>query len=144
EDLILFYDSRRIAHHVVPTTVLIAISGIAIIIAFGIVMASTLYRRRRKLCMSSKSYHQGKSSFFATETESRPWDSLSFNCSFTDFSTSKMQFQSLESLSDDSYINSLDEAISYKASIVYNKSLKNASPKSIANTAISELSVSGK
>lgn len=53
------------------------------------------------------------------------------------------QFHSLESLSDDSYINSLDEAISYKASIVHKKSLKDISPKSIANTAISELSVSG-
>ncbi|VDK67706.1 unnamed protein product [Onchocerca ochengi] len=146
EDLIAFYDSRRIAHHVggVPTTVLIVISGIAVTIAFGIAMASILYRHRRRLCTSSKLYRQQKSSFFATETESRPWDSLSFSCSFTDFSTSKMQFQSLESLSDDSYINSLDEAISYKASVVYNKSIKNASPKSITDTAISELSVSGK
>lgn len=54
-----------------------------------------------------------------------------------------LQFRSLESLSDDSYINSLDEAISYKASIAHKKSLKDLSPKSIANTTISELSVNG-
>ncbi|CAG9537266.1 unnamed protein product [Cercopithifilaria johnstoni] len=106
-------------------------------------MASAIYRRRRKLCVSTKAYRQPKSSFFATETEPRTWDSLSFSCAAADFSKSKMQFRSLESLSDDSYINSLDEAISYKASIVHKKSLKDISPKSVANTSISELSING-
>lgn len=53
----------------------------------------------------------------------------------------EIQFQSLESLSDDSYINSLDEAISLKASIMHKKSLKNASPKSTNGTIISHLSI---
>ncbi|VDK78504.1 unnamed protein product [Litomosoides sigmodontis] len=55
-----------------------------------------------------------------------------------------LQFRSLESLSDDSYINTLDEAISYKASISQKKSLKGLSPRSIANTTISQLSAGGR
>uniref|UniRef100_A0AAF5PMH7 Uncharacterized protein n=2 Tax=Wuchereria bancrofti TaxID=6293 RepID=A0AAF5PMH7_WUCBA len=145
DEIIAFYDSRHVSNHMddVLNTILIAISAVIIMTAFGIgiAMASAFYRRRRKLCVSSKLYRHAKSSFFATETETHTWDSLSFSCSGTDFPTSKMQFRSLESLSDDSYINSLDEAISYKASIVHKKSLKNASPKPATNKAISELSV---
>ncbi|VIO89729.1 Uncharacterized protein BM_BM8984 [Brugia malayi] len=143
DEIIAFYDSRHVSNHMddVLNTILIAISAVAIMTAFGIAMASALYRRRRKLCVSSKLYRHAKSSFFATETETHTWDSLSFSCSATDFPASKMQFHSLESLSDDSYINSLDEAISYKASIVHKKSLKNASPNSTTNKTVSELSV---
>lgn len=38
DDIIAFYDSRRISDHMndVPTTILITISGIAIMAAFGI------------------------------------------------------------------------------------------------------------
>ncbi|MCP9265273.1 hypothetical protein DINM_020527 [Dirofilaria immitis] len=122
-DIITFYDSRRVTHRAddVSIIVLIAISGTAIMTAFGI----------------------GEKFIFAPETESHTWDSLSFSCSVADFSTSKIQFRSLESLSDDSYINSLDEAISYKASIAHSKSFKNISPKPITNITISELSVGG-
>ncbi|KAM3727917.1 Proline--tRNA ligase [Dirofilaria immitis] len=127
-DIITFYDSRRVTHRAddVSIIVLIAISGTAIMTAFGIAIASVLYRRRRRFCIPSKAYRQAKSSFFAPETESHTWDSLSFSCSVADFSTSKIQFRSLESLSDDSYINSLDEAISYKASIAHSDTTRHS------------------
>uniref|UniRef100_A0A0N5ANC9 C-type lectin domain-containing protein n=1 Tax=Syphacia muris TaxID=451379 RepID=A0A0N5ANC9_9BILA len=62
-------------------------------------------------------------SFYATETEPRAWDSLSFSQSITDLSTSK--FQPWESLSDDSCINTLNEVISQRASVMKANSKRN-------------------
>uniref|UniRef100_A0A0M3IMP6 Conserved protein n=1 Tax=Ascaris lumbricoides TaxID=6252 RepID=A0A0M3IMP6_ASCLU len=85
-------------------------------------LASLIYHRRRS--SNSSQNTDPRSSFYAVDNEPRAWDSLSFSQSITDLSNNKVNFQSFESLSDDSYINSLDEAINQKASIIHAASKK--------------------
>ncbi|VDM40551.1 unnamed protein product [Toxocara canis] len=108
----------------VPAILLIAISALALGTALTITLVSLIYHRKRSSAASSQQTDP-RSSFYAIENEPRAWDSLSFSQSITDLSNNKVHFQSWESLSDDSYINSLDEAISQKASIIHAASKKN-------------------
>uniref|UniRef100_A0A914ZJP1 Uncharacterized protein n=1 Tax=Parascaris univalens TaxID=6257 RepID=A0A914ZJP1_PARUN len=106
----------------IPAILLIAISALALGIALTITLASLIYHRRRS--SNSSQNTDPRSSFYAVDNEPRAWDSLSFSQSITDLSNNKVNFQSFESLSDDSYINSLDEAINQKASIIHAASKK--------------------
>lgn len=137
KDITALYDFQRPSRHKDNMTIiyLTAISTIAIILAIMIAVISALYRRRRMLCVTSKSHHSQRS-LFAEESKPPTLDSLSFNDSTTDRSKDRIKFHSLESLSDESYINSLDKAISYKAS-VNQKILCNAPPKSTSATLVS-------
>lgn len=117
------YDKKSINKMENPTeiAIIVTVSLFAVVITFILVLV--LVVQCRKWWLKKKKHGDSRWSFYATETEPRAWDSLSFSQSTTDLSNTK--YQSWESLSDDSCINSLDEVINQRASIMKANSKKN-------------------
>jgi len=108
----ILVDARVGASHV-PVALYICVSLLIVAALFAIVSMTIVYHQRRRAC----NHHRfpDSSAFYANDdNESRAWDSLSFVSCVAETNVAKLQ--SWESLSDDSYLTSLDAAI--RASII--------------------------
>uniref|UniRef100_A0A1I7YII2 Tyrosine-protein phosphatase domain-containing protein n=1 Tax=Steinernema glaseri TaxID=37863 RepID=A0A1I7YII2_9BILA len=101
----------------IPAVFLVAISALTLVSVLTLAVVIVCYNRTATKRGSATSSTSTTNIVEDNEPSSSTWDSLSFNHSRNDLTN--LNNEMWESTSDESYLNSLDEVVSQRASIIH-------------------------